>query len=210
MAKKEKFSRKEAIEYLADSGFKFKKGHKYTDKYLKRTAASYKKQKAEGHSPSLSRARGHGKVEHIPRSGRIREQYKIGSKERKATKKDIEQLRKEAAKGTRLKKNETPEQYTQRTGKAYKSAITTHETTTDRGEKLQYVTGNVTGITCADSPFTSDLGPEQEGTLSFHVPASHFDAIMASSKDVTELANNLMQSSGISIQWCEIYSINIT
>lgn len=198
-----KYNRSEAVEYLAGQGFHFRPGHKYTDTYLKRTERSYRKQQAEGiKNPSLSRARGHGEVQHIPRHKRIKEQYAIGSKERHATKKDVEHLRKEAGKGTRTRKGETPEQYTQRTGKEYRMAITTHER-----EQVNYVTGNITGELCV---VYGVYEPGEAVTLSFHVPEEYWNQFLSQSSDTLDFANKLSKSSDQSIEWCEVYSINIT
>lgn len=213
MAKRYKWTRESALDYLAhSSAYQAQKSNKPLNSTaeIKRKASYYKRAEEAGVTPSVAGSRGHAKPQHIPRQGRVREQYRIGSKERKVTKKDIELLRKEAAKGTRTKKGETPEQYTARTGKAYKSKITSHEVTTDRGERISYVTGNVSGHTCADAEFVSDAPPDSDATLSFHIPESHLNALMAQSKDVVEIANNLMAASGLPPVWCEIYSINIT
>lgn len=198
---KQKWTRSEAVEYLAASGFHFKPHKNYTTAYLKRTASSYKKQESKGQKPSLSVARGHAEVRHIPAREERRqpgrrylparpEQYSIGTKGRAATKKDVEKLLKYAQKPPKAKKGQPERHALKPRGRAGGGTIA----------------GNVSGI-LARYYGTKNAG--DDATLSFKVSINDFNLILEASKDLTELGNNLLAASGHDAVFELVYSVNV-
>jgi hypothetical protein len=192
----QKMSRSDALQYLAGAGFTFKKGHEYSDAYLKRVASSYKKQEAAGHKPSRDVARGHPKPRYVPHreiKGRpgVSEQYRLeGRQGHKPTKKQLEQFHAYIEKPHKQKKGE-PEKHAV---EYQKNQMT--------GEPM--VTGNVTGI--AGVGAGSDLTPGEEGTLSFRVTKVEYDELVQRTQGDLTLMGEALVPQGM---WVEVYQIGI-